>query len=215
MRTRKQELRRQLRSRRAATYAGEDGAARRALEAEQLLAHAAPLIAEVERAVVTTSAAGIPAPLVAAFHPTPSEADVLPLAGRLAHAGARVVFPAAAGRELEWIIWDGQSAFEDSPGRGFGKEPTGDGLGTRALEEATLVLAPALAVDRSRTRIGHGAGYYDRALRTLPEGARIVAVINPDELLPKDSLPCEEHDVPIPAVLTADGLVSLVTSAGA
>ncbi|WP_245822698.1 5-formyltetrahydrofolate cyclo-ligase [Brachybacterium avium] len=101
------------------------------------------------------------------------------------------------------------------PGRGFGKEPAGERLGTCALEEASLVLVPAVAVDRSRTRIGHGAGYYDRALRTLPEGARIVAVINPDELLAKDSLPCEGHDVPIPTVLTADGLVSLVTSTSA
>ena len=213
MRSRKQELRRQLRSRREATYAGADGAARRAREAQQLLAHAAPLIAEIEQAVAAASASGAPAPLVAAYHPTPSEADVLPLAGRLARAGARVVFPAAAGRELEWITWDGESAFEDSPGRGFGKEPTGERLGTGALQEATLVLAPAVAVDRSCTRIGHGAGYYDRALATLPEGARIVAVINPEELLEADSLPREEHDVPIPAVLTADGLVSLVTSA--
>lgn len=213
MRSRKQELRRQLRSRRTASYAGADGAARREQEARRLLAHAAPLIAEIEQAVTAASAAGAPAPLVAAYHPTPSEADVLPLAGRLAHAGATVVFPAAAGTELEWITWDGVSAFEDSPGRGFGKEPTGQRLGTRALEAASLVLTPAVAVDRSGTRIGHGAGYYDRALSSVPAGARIVAVINPEELLPSQSLPREDHDVPIPEVLTADGLVSLVTSA--
>lgn len=212
MRSRKQELRRQLRSRRAASYAGQDGAERRAREAQQLLAHAAPLIAEIQLAVAAASAAGTPAPLVAAYHPTPAEADVLPLAGRLASAGAQVVFPAAAGRELEWITWDGESPFADSPGRGFGKEPTGERLGTRALAAATLVLTPAVAVDRTGTRIGHGAGYYDRALSTLPEDARIVAVINPEELLEAGSLPQEEHDVPIPEVLTADGLVSLVTS---
>lgn len=213
MRSRKQELRRQLRSRRAAAYAGEEGAARRLQEAQQLLAHAAPLITEIEHAVQRAAAEGAAPPLVAAYHPTPSEADVLPLARRLARAGARIVFPAAAGAELEWISWDGESPFEDSPGRGFGKEPTGERLGTRALEEAALVLAPAVAVDRSGTRIGHGAGYYDRALSTLPDGARIVAVINPGELLPSDSLPREEHDVPIPEVLTGAGLVSLVTSA--
>jgi 5-formyltetrahydrofolate cyclo-ligase len=210
--SRKQELRRELRSRRARTYAGEDGAARRAAEAQQILAHAAPLIADVEAAVRAASAGSTADPLVAAFHPTPTEADVLPLARRLAQAGARLVFPAAAGRELEWILWDGESAFQDSPGRGFGKEPVGEKLGPQALAEATLVLAPAVAVDRSCTRIGHGAGYYDRALAAVPEGARVVAVIHPDELLPADALPRGEHDVPIPAVLTADGLVSLVTS---
>ena len=100
------------------------------------------------------------------------------------------------------------------PQRNFNSKHKGNSrLGTRALEEAALVLAPAVAVDRSGTRIGHGAGYYDRALSTLPDGARIVAVINPGELLPSGSLPREEHDVPIPEVLTGAGLVSLVTSA--
>lgn len=213
MRSHKQQLRRQLRSRRADTYRGAAGAARREQEARQLLAHAAPLITEIEKRVAIALAEGSPAPLVAAYHPTASEADVLPVARRLARAGAEVVFPAAAGAELEWITWDGASAFEDSPGRGFGKEPTGRRLGTRALETASLVLTPAVAVDRSGTRIGHGAGYYDRALRGVPAGARVVAVINPEELLPAQSLPREDHDVPIPEVLTAEGLVSLVTSA--
>ena len=209
MTSQKQELRRQLRARRSAAYAGEDGAARRAQEAERLLEHAAPLIALIEQLV---AAAPLASPLVAAYHPTPTVADVLPLARRLSAAGAQVVFPAAAGVELDWIAWDGVSAFQDSPGRGFGKEPDGRRLGPGALAEAVLVLTPAVAVDRSATRIGHGAGYYDRALASAPTSARVVAVIHPDELLPEGTLPQGEHDVPVPSVLTADGLVSLVTS---
>lgn len=208
MTSQKRELRQQLLSRRAATYAGEDGAARRAQEALRLLDHAAPLIALIQQQVADPTTAP---PLVAAYHPTSTEADVLPLARRLAEAGARVVFPAAAGKELDWITWDGVSAFQDSPGRGFGKEPDGERLGPRALADAVLVLAPAVAVDRSATRIGHGAGYYDRALAIAPASTRVVAVIHPDELLPEGTLPRGEHDVPIPSVLTADGLVSLVT----
>ncbi|HEX7351228.1 5-formyltetrahydrofolate cyclo-ligase [Brachybacterium sp.] len=212
MASRKQELRQQLRARRARAYSGTEGAARRAAEAQRLLVHAEPLLTEVEGMLRSAAAAHAPAPLVAAYHPTASEADVLPLAQRLARAGARVVFPAAAGVELDWVLWDGDSEFQDSPGRGFGREPVGERLGSRALEQSVLVLAPAVAVDRSCTRIGHGAGYYDRALGTVPGSARVVAVIHPDELLPADSLPRDAHDVPIPAVLTADGLVSLVTS---
>lgn len=214
MASRKQELRRRLRSQRSRAYSGEQGAAARAQQALQILAHAAPLIAEIEQAVAAQPAGGAPGPLVAAYHPTPTEADVLPLARRLALTGARLAFPAAAGEQLDWILWDGESAFQDSPGRGFGKEPAGERLGPQTLEDAALVLTPAVAVDRSRTRIGHGAGYYDRALSTVPEEARVVAVIHPDELLPAGSLPRGEHDVPIPEVLTADGLVSLVTSVG-
>lgn len=214
MRSRKQERRRQLRARRAAAYSGPDGAARREAEGRRLLEQAAPVIAALEDAVAAARAAGAPPPLVAAYHPTTTEADVLPLARRLAAAGARLIFPAAAGEELEWILWDGAADFHDSPGRGFGREPAGSRLGTRALEAAALVLAPAVAVDRSGTRIGHGAGYYDRALRMLPVGARVVAVVHPDELLPTNSLPRDLHDVPIPEVLTADELVSLITSTG-
>lgn len=209
LRSQKRELRTQLRARRSEMYGGEDGAVRRALEAQQLLTHAAPLIALIEHQVASSPSA---APLVAAYHPTPTEADVLPLARRLAQAGAQLVFPAAAGTELEWITWDGTSEFRASPGRGFGHEPTGERLGPRALEQAVLVLTPAVAVDRSATRIGHGAGYYDRALTSTPETARVVAVIHPEELLAAGTLPRGQHDVPIPSVLTADGLVSLVTS---
>lgn len=201
---RKQELRRELRARRREVYGAPGGAELRAREAERLLAHAAPLRALIE---------GLEAPLVAAFHPTSTEADVMPLAAALAAAGAQLVFPAAAaGEQLEWISWDGRSPFRDSPGRGFGQEPDGERLGTEALRTASLVLVPALAVDRSGTRIGHGAGYYDRALTTLPAHARVVAVINPGDLLEAGSLPRDAHDIPIPEVLTADGLVSLVTS---
>lgn len=208
MTARKQELRRQLRDRRTQTYRDEAGQRRRAEEGRRLLEHAAPLIALVERAVAEHPTR----PRIAAFHPTPTEADVMPLARRLAAAGAQLVFPAAAGDELEWITWDGVSDFVDSPGRGFGKEPTGQRLGPRALEDVRLVLAPAVAVDRSATRIGHGAGYYDRALGTVPQDAVVVAVIHPAELLEAGSLPRDAHDVPVPVVLTADGLVCLVTS---
>src|SRR5699024_11417151 len=106
----------------------------------------------------------------------------------------------------------GRSPFADSPGRGFGREPAGRRLGPDALADATLVLAPAVAVDRSLTRIGHGAGYYDRALSTVPDRARVVAVVHPDELLPAGALPRGAHAVPIPEVLTADGPGSLGTS---
>lgn len=206
----KQALRRSLRAARRQSYGADPG--RRAQEARQLLARAAELLALVDRHVADRRATGSTAPRVAAFHPTPTEADVTPLAAELAARGAELVFPAAAGAELEWIAWDGVSDFADSPGRGFGKEPDGARLGTDALAQAVLVLAPALAVDRSGTRIGHGAGYYDRALTTLRADARVVAVVHPGEVLGAGALPREAHDVPIPEALTADGIVSLVTS---
>lgn len=212
---RKRDLRRRLRSARTERYGGEAGAERRREEAERLAAHAAPLLALVDELVAASRAAGddSPAPRVSAYHPTPTEADAMPLARLLAEHGAELVFPAASsGEQLDWVLWDGSSEFLPSPGRGFGREPEGPRLGTEALTTVALVLAPALAVDLGGTRIGHGAGYYDRALTTIPNEARVVAVVHPTELLEAGTLPREEHDVPIPEVLTAEGLVSLVTS---
>lgn len=216
MTARKKQLRTELRGRRSRTYGGEVGGARRAREAQQLIDHAAPLLAQVREAALAAADGGDGgrAPLVAAYHPSPLEADVMPLVDELVAAGARMIFPASAGHRLEWITWDGRSPFLPSPGRGFGPEPDGERLGPDALADALLVLTPAVAVDRSGTRIGHGAGYYDRALSAAGADTRVVTVIHPDELLEAGTLPCGEHDVPIPAVLTAGGLVRLITIEG-
>ncbi|MGO1979039.1 5-formyltetrahydrofolate cyclo-ligase [Brachybacterium tyrofermentans] len=219
MAARKKVLRTTVRARRTRIYGGSEGAQRRAQESHQLLAHAAPLIERVRAALESGAGAdrsGDPSStlLVAAYHPTPTEADVMPLARRLADLGAQLIFPVAAGHELDWVSWDGTSPFVDSPGRGFGKEPTGQHHGPDALAHAHLVLAPAVAVDRAGTRIGHGAGYYDRALSRISSRTEVVAVVHPDEVLDASTLPRGEHDVPIPAALTAAGLVCLVTIDG-
>ncbi|MGP9683108.1 5-formyltetrahydrofolate cyclo-ligase [Brachybacterium sp. AOP3-A1-3] len=219
MAARKKVLRTTMRARRTRSYGGTEGALRRDQESQQLLAHAAPLLDLVRAACESGTGAdradgASGPPLVAAYHPTPTEADVMPLARRLSELGAQLIFPVAAGRELDWVSWDGTSPFVDSPGRGFGKEPTGRHHGPDALAHALLVLAPAVAVDRAGTRIGHGAGYYDRALSGISSRTDVVAVVHPDEVLDAGALPRGEHDVPIPAVLTAAGLVCLVTIDG-
>lgn len=212
MAARKKQLRSELRSRRRELYSGAEGARRRARESELLREHAAPAI---ERILSVRATQGAAAPRVAAYHPSPLEADVMPVVRHLLELGAELVFPAAAENgQLEWVLWDGRSPFVDSPGRGFGKEPLGRRLGPEALAQAAAVLAPAVAVDRSGTRIGHGGGYYDRALTHVPPTAEIVAVVHPVELLAAGSLPRGPHDVTIPSVLTADGLVCLVTIDG-
>lgn len=207
LRARKVELRTALRAQRRRAYGGLAGAERRRRESAQLLEHAQELISALPGAVEPAEEGE--GPVVAVFHPTPTEADVLPVAHVLSRHGAQLIFPAAAGGDLEWVTWDGESEFEDSPGTGFGKEPAGRRLGPDALSRAALVLAPAVAVDRSGTRIGHGAGYYDRALTHAPAATSVVAVIHPAELLEAGALPRGPFDVPIPRVLTADGLVTL------
>lgn len=157
-----------------------------------------------------------PTVTVAAFWPLPAEPPVLEVVAVLrrgvedAGARLRVLFPAASGgAELDWVEADESAAALASPGRGFGDEPPGVRHGPGALAQADLILAPALAVDRSGTRLGHGGGYYDRALLYRRPDVPVIAVVHPSELLEAGALDREEHDVPVEAVLTSEGLVGM------
>ncbi|WP_298273762.1 5-formyltetrahydrofolate cyclo-ligase, partial [uncultured Bradyrhizobium sp.] len=59
--------------------------------------------------------------------------------------------------------------------------------------EASAVLVPALAVDRRGTRLGRGAGFYDRTLQWAATMAPLVAIVRDDELV--EELPNDPHDV--------------------
>jgi 5-formyltetrahydrofolate cyclo-ligase len=89
------------------------------------------------------------------------------------------------------------------------------GVGARALVGlgVRVVLVPALAVDRSGTRLGQGGGYYDRLLAELVAGTdarpALVAVVHDDEVLPAGTIPRRSHDVPVEAALTESALVRL------
>lgn len=75
------------------------------------------------------------------------------------------------------------------------------------LREADVVIVPALAVDRHGWRLGRGGGSYDRALVRVREGALVVALLRPGELI--DAVPHSSHDQPVNAVALPAGVVRL------
>ena len=120
--------------------------------------------------------------------------------------GVRILVPIArAGAPMRWA--------EYRPGElvpaPFGlREPPPPWLDPEAIAEATVLLVPALAVDRTGARLGRGAGFYDRALPLAAAGARLIAVVRDEELL--DAVPAEPHDVPMTHALTPGrGLIQL------
>jgi 5-formyltetrahydrofolate cyclo-ligase len=149
---------------------------------------------------------------IAAFHPTVLEPDLLPLLRALA-SEREVLMPVSGGPELEWARYDPGTDLVPSPVRGFGDEPGTARLGRDALATVDLVLAPALAVDRSGTRLGHGRGFYDRALRHRRPGVLTLAVVHPDEVLPAGTLPHGAHDLPVDGAVTTQGLERFRVSA--
>ncbi|WP_329018865.1 5-formyltetrahydrofolate cyclo-ligase [Micromonospora rifamycinica] len=122
-------------------------------------------------------------------------------------AGADLLLPVLrADLDLDWAPYAGPGTLV-AAGRGM-REPDGPRRGRAAVTGATLVVVPALAVDRRGLRLGRGGGSYDRALARVPATVLTVALLHDGELLA--ALPAQPHDRPVGAALTpSDGLRQL------
>lgn len=121
-------------------------------------------------------------------------------------AGRRVLLPVVVGAApLDWAEYTGPGSL--SPARFGLLEPNGPRLGEHAIVEAVGLLVPALAVDLAGSRLGRGAGHYDRSLPLVAPGVPLVAVVRAEELVP--ALPAEEHDVRMTGALTPGSGVRL------
>jgi 5-formyltetrahydrofolate cyclo-ligase len=82
-------------------------------------------------------------------------------------------------------------------------EPIGSEIPAAAQDIDTIIL-PMLGFDRKGGRIGYGAGYYDRFLSKNPDLRKIGIAFACQEV---DSLPVDENDIFMDAVITEDGIV--------
>jgi len=143
---------------------------------------------------------------VCAYVPVGSEPGSAELIDSLLRRDVRVLLPVAhqdtAGQPVP-LLWG-----EYRPGglvaARFGlQEPAQPWLPADAIAGASVLLVPALAVDRTGVRLGRGAGFYDRSLPLAAPAAQLVAVVRDDELV--DRLPAEPHDVRMTHALTPNG----------
>jgi len=148
---------------------------------------------------------------VSAYQSMPSEPGTGALIADLRLRGDTVLLPRIVGRDLEWVEVTHGTEFARGP-LGI-LEPTGPGLPVRPhpLADAEVLFMPALAVDHSGRRLGQGGGYYDKALaglRRFADGGPLrVALLFDDELV--DSVPSEDHDCLVDAVVTPNRVVYL------
>jgi 5-formyltetrahydrofolate cyclo-ligase len=152
---------------------------------------------------------------VAAYVAAAGEPDPAGIRALVRTAGGTVLLPIPLpGRSLAWARDDGQYIpSERFPVPRPAGPSLGSGIAPLVALGVRLVLAPALAVDRSGTRLGQGGGYYDTLLAelaTIPEPPRVVVVVHDEEVLPPDTLPRARHDTPVHEALTPGGLVVLV-----
>jgi 5-formyltetrahydrofolate cyclo-ligase len=147
---------------------------------------------------------------VAAYVPMAGEPGGSTLPEKLIAAGVEVLLPVLRpDLDLDW------AAYSDLLVRGTRgtSEPGGSRLGVDAIDQADLVVVPAVAVDASGLRLGRGGGSYDRALAHVSGSRPVVALLYDGELV--ERLPAEPHDRHVSAVITpSDGFVTLPTSAG-
>jgi 5-formyltetrahydrofolate cyclo-ligase len=158
-------------------------AARRARTADEIECVRAAI-----RAVILPRCAGLGC--VAAYEPMRGEPASVQLLAAVASAGTRVLVPVVLpDRDLSWARW--------------APDGSGEPLDPLAIEEAELVIVPALAVATDGTRLGRGGGSYDRVLRRTARGVPVAALVYDDEVLP--SLPHSWWDVPVSAAVTPSG----------
>jgi 5-formyltetrahydrofolate cyclo-ligase len=159
-------------------------------EAQALTGHLAALIANAQT--------------VCAYVPVGSEPGSLELVDSLHRRGVRVLLPVAGAADVpEPLQWGAYRPGELIGARYGLQEPAPPWLGADAIADASVILVPALAVDRAGIRLGRGAGLYDRSLPLADAAAQLIAVVRDDELV--DRLPAEPHDVRMTHALTPRG----------
>ncbi|AYY15736.1 5-formyltetrahydrofolate cyclo-ligase [Actinobacteria bacterium YIM 96077] len=141
---------------------------------------------------------------VATYVSVGAEPGTGPLIEALYERGVELLLPVLLpDYDLDWGYYRGPSSLASAP-KGL-LEPTGPTLGAEAIAEADLLLVPALAVDRHGTRLGKGAGCYDRVLARLAGQAPAFVLLHDGEIL-DIPIPKEPHDVPVDRALTPSGI---------
>jgi 5-formyltetrahydrofolate cyclo-ligase len=125
------------------------------------------------------------------YEPLITEPGSIRLLEGLADRGASILVPLTRpDNDLDWIRW-----------------PESTTLGVTAVQSATALIVPALAVDQRGMRLGRGGGSYDRVLARVPDTVLVIALLHRGELFQR--LPTEPWDRAVHAAVTPDGWLDI------
>ncbi|AKS41423.1 5-formyltetrahydrofolate cyclo-ligase [Wenzhouxiangella marina] len=141
---------------------------------------------------------------LAGFHAFRGEPDLMPALEALHQAGRRIHLPVVDGSHMEFRRWTPGQALRRNR---FGIPEPLDGKPC-PIERLDVVFMPLVAFSPSGTRLGMGAGFYDRAFefRLSQPGQGPSLIGTAYSLQEVDSLPAQHWDVPIDGVITDRGL---------
>ena len=146
-----------------------------------------------------------PGQLVTCFVSMPTEPPTEDLRTKLRDLGKAVALPIMkSGNSLAWGF-DGTELVKNSYGI---FEPLPAEID---LAQASAILIPALRVGLDGSRLGRGAGYYDRALASVPTyatgGPVRICLVFDDEV--DESVPSEPHDALIDLIVTPTQIIRI------
>ena len=133
----------------------------------------------------------------------PPEVDTVPLINDLLLRKKRVVVPIieTVTRGLRLSYLEDLSVLV--PSTFSVPEPIGNEIPADP-ENLTITIIPLLAFDRAGHRLGYGAGYYDRFLSCNPGIEKVGVAFSCQEV---DTIPADEYDVPLDAVVTEEEII--------
>ena len=146
---------------------------------------------------------------VMAFWSFGSEVETAELIERLHGAGKQVVLPRVEGHDVVAVLYE--PGDPTAPASFGAMEPIGAEIVHPT--EIDVVIAPGLAFDRRGGRVGYGAGFYDRFLRSVRPDVRVIALAFGVQIV--DEAPRDEGDRPVDLIVTEDEVISPRRPAGA
>ncbi|WP_085809494.1 5-formyltetrahydrofolate cyclo-ligase [Sphingomonas sp. TZW2008] len=132
---------------------------------------------------------------VASYKPIGGEADPAPLHEAARAAGCTLALPYVVDKvtPLRFLTWQIGQTLSVGP---FGLSQPTDSAAPVAPD---IILTPLVAFDRRLSRLGQGAGHYDRAFAAYPNARRIGIAFAVQHV---EHIPTDPWDVPLHAIIT-------------
>lgn len=128
-----------------------------------------------------------------------SEVDTIRIIGHALKEGRMVCVPKIPSRDKGMEVYSIRGFDELKEGYYKILEPV-EGLRKVSGEEIDLILMPGVAFDRQGGRVGYGAGFYDRYLRSMTKNINKIALAYDFQLI--NRVPTDEFDVSIDGIIT-------------
>lgn len=141
------------------------------------------------------------------YWPFQGEIDLRTFVLSMQALGAQIALPVVVERQHPLEFWSWQPRMKLR--RGIWNIPVPS---DRNSVQPTVLLMPLLGFDAAGYRLGHGGGYYDRTLATLPQKPLTIGIGY--EFGRLETIHPQPHDIPMDVVVTERGVAQFRLAKG-